>query len=93
MDIEIRKIVVNCLRCPMKNDDDDCVLQRPEDYRECDNWDEQMARCPLIPVPDHGDLIERDRAVGELVFDYAYAAADLVKKLPTVIPADREGEA
>lgn len=46
-----------------------------------------------IPVSDHGDLIERDRAVGELAFDYAYAAADLVKKLPAIIPADKEGEA
>ena len=52
----------------------------------------RMPHCPLIPVPDHGDLIERDRAVGELVFDYAYAAADLVKKLPTIIPADKKEE-
>ena len=29
-----------------------------------------------------GDYIERDQAVRELVLDYAYAAADIIKKVP-----------
>ena len=49
--------------------------------------------CPLIPVPDHGDLIDRDLAVQDLRMDYAYAAAKIVALQPTIIPADREGEA
>ena len=58
-----------------------------------ENEDDSAYKYSAIPVPDHGDLIDRDKAVHELAFDYAYAAADVVKKLPAVIPADREGEA
>ena len=49
--------------------------------------------CPLIPVPDHGDLIDRDKAVQDLRMDYAYAAAKIVALQATIIPADKEGEA
>ena len=44
--------------------------------------------CPLIPVPDHGDLIDRDEAVRDLRMDYAYAAAKIVALQPTIIPAE-----
>lgn len=46
-----------------------------------------------VPVPDHGDLIDRDGAVRDLRMDYAYAAAKIVALQPTIIPADKEGEA
>ena len=57
---------------------------------EKDGW--RTAR-NAIPVPDHGDLIDRDKAVQDLRMDYAYAAAKIVAQQPTIIPADREGEA
>lgn len=45
-----------------------------------------------VPVPDHGDLIDRDETVKTLSHDYAYAAADMVRDdMPTIIPAE-EGE-
>ena len=48
--------------------------------------------CPLVPVPPHGDLIDRDETVKTLAHDYAYAAADMVRdEMPTIIPAsDKE---
>ena len=33
-----------------------------------------------------GDLISRQKAIDALVFDYAYAAADIIKKLPSAQP-------
>ena len=63
----------------------------------------RMPHCPLIPVPDHGDLIDRDAALyklGRIVLpdDLAYTIGhDMAKrffeKAPTIIPADKEGEA
>lgn len=42
-----------------------------------------------IPVPPHGDLIDRDKTVKTLAHDYAYAAADIVRnEIPPVIPAE-----
>ena len=62
------------------------------------------AECPLIPVPDHGDLIDRDALEKELIelsddewnkktgTSWARAfeeAADVVYNAPVVIPAER----
>lgn len=46
----------------------------------------------IIPVPDHGDLIDRDKAVQDLRMDYAYSAAKIVALQPTIIPADKEAD-
>lgn len=54
---------------------------------EKDGW--RTAR-NAIPVPDHGDLIDRDKAVQDLRMDYAYAAAKIVALQPTIINADKE---
>lgn len=43
-------------------------------------------------LPPHGDLIDRDKLEKELVFDYAYAAAEICRNAPTIIPASKEGE-
>lgn len=45
-----------------------------------------------IHVPDHGELIDRDKAVQDLRMDYAYAAAKIVALQPTIIPADKEAD-
>ena len=42
--------------------------------------DERRENCPLVPVPDHGDLIDRDA--------YEYPG-DLMDE-PVIIPADKE---
>ena len=45
-----------------------------------------------VPAP-HGRLGDLDRLEEELAFDYAYAAADICKAAPTIIPADKEAHA
>lgn len=58
--------------------------------------------CPLVPVPDHGRLIDADaldKAIGEEVHECAwdnaafsgYRVWDLLDDAPTIIPAE-EGE-
>ena len=56
-------------------------------------------KCPLIPVPDHGDLIDRDEMrkqfVEQLRKDYRYECSDasfLIDHAQTVIPADKGGD-
>ncbi len=59
--------------------------------------------CPLVPVPDHGDLIDRhDIKNKEITIDYdgwddtfedgLLFVADLIDNAPTIIPASKEGE-
>lgn len=53
------------------------------------SWDERPFYCPLVPVPPHGALIDRDdffATCPELVDGYKHITDDLV-----VIPAE-EGE-
>ena len=42
-----------------------------------------------VPTP-HGRLGDLERLEKELAFDYAYAAADICKAAPTIIPAEEE---
>ncbi len=55
--------------------------------------------CPLIPVPDHGRLIEEDAAYDKIAEEAGeeagnYVDMDVVGKgleyTPTIIPADKE---
>ena len=54
-------------------------------------------RCPLVPVPPHGRLIDADeflkRAIGTKCFrgDYALMLEELVGESTTIIPAEEEG--
>lgn len=56
----------------------------------------RMNFCPLIPVPDHGDLIDVgavDLSGGPYEYqEWADWALQKYLDAPTVIPADREGE-
>ena len=45
--------------------------------------------CPLIAVPDHGDLIDRDMVLKK-AWDVE-TFVDAVKYAPTIISADKEG--
>lgn len=97
-----------CGRCDMRIPAyDDGIF----DHYECcitaaiiDNLGEKMEDCPLVPVPEHGDLIDRDAARGSIKpwspeDERAGCTFDTVKKLmhtllnkaPTIIPAE-EGE-
>ena len=52
--------------------------------------------CPLVPVPEHGRLIDESMILW-CVDWYAgrrryYATPKTIEHLPTIIPADKEGE-
>ena len=89
----------------------DCLFQDDEYFgsikcRYAKTWGSYSSRavdCPLIPVPDHGRLIDADaldKAIGEEVHECAwdnasfsgYRVWDLLDDAPTIIPADKEGE-
>ena len=51
--------------------------------------------CPLIEVPEHGDLIDRDALKWSFVhgrWDDVYISRADIKEAPIVIPADKDGE-
>lgn len=97
----------------MPTDCDNCSLFDDRfDYPSCNatgysrgyNWNprgQRMPDCPLIEIPPHGDLIDRDalmksdRMVGKLMMfggEYVYTQSE-IDCAPTVIPADEDGEA
>ena len=56
-------------------------------------WDEKPFDCPLIPVPDHGRLIDADKLKQELqtagiVGTYGTQVLLKIDNAPTIIPAD-----
>ena len=56
----------HCLRCPMCNGDDECVLIQEVDTSW--DWEEQYANCPLQEV-------EPDRKKGKWIYDHEFAEA------------------
>lgn len=57
--------------------------------------------CPLIELPDHGDLIDRDEAADDACLiwgrnssgdDAAQEIIEHLRKMEAVIPAERSGE-
>ena len=91
---------------------DECwALDDNYDYPRCRITDEQrgynfncrerrMDRCPLVPVPDHGDLIDADaliinmmdRGVDGVQTDDFYEITQIIDEAPTIIPTDEDGE-
>lgn len=93
----------HCLRCPMKGIDDECVLQGVEVCDEYEDWKQQMANCPLVPVPPHGRLIDADALYREIKaecnpygnpsigYDDGLKVLGIIGSTPPVIPAE-DGE-
>jgi hypothetical protein len=57
-----------------------------------DAKDSFIGEAKAVPVPPHGDLIDRDGAARDLRMDYAYAAARIVSLQPVIIPAESPKE-
>ena len=78
--IKDMEMPTSCMACQWSRTDitntDWCVLTEKD--LPCD--------CPLIEVPDHGDLIDRDMVLKK-AWDVE-TFVDAVKYAPTVIPAD-----
>lgn len=59
----------------------------------------RSADCPLVPVPDHGRLVDGDKIVkgckdkdGRYISQFAAVVGEAVEAAPTVIPASKEKE-
>lgn len=93
MSVLIKGMVMpqNCDACPMLFEYRFCALT--DDHASSIGWEmekKRMPNCPLIELPDHGDLIDRDalcvrggRNCGKMFL------AELLKAAPVVIPAER----
>lgn len=85
---------ISCERCPMLDWDLDYIKCKITDrhFKMTECWRAiRVPDCPLVPVPPHGDLIEREK----LVFEddiYGWRDKQVVKAAPTIIPASNEGE-
>lgn len=93
----------SCFFCPMRMKvDPDTIkcLATGERFEETFAGTIEMrnrGNCPLIPVPDHGDLIERKTALDSLMdgmdmTGYQSRAMDCLNEIyvPAIIPADKE---
>ena len=78
----------SCGYCPFENHADDGYECR---INGClTEYQKRPSECPLIPVPDHGDLIDRDALCDGLVSNHPVVIH--AKCAPTIIPADGGGD-
>lgn len=91
----------SCNKCPMHFYEGhgicSCrVLGAIEDDEILKPWKKRRKDCPLVPVPTHGDLIDRDKLRGVMFIGeqclYSWdEIEDAIDYAPTIIPAE-EGE-
>ena len=84
----------NCALCPVW-DAGNCLVATEAIICE---YTKRPSDCPLVPVPPHGDLIDRNTAYdslldGMVMTGYQSRALDCISDfyVPTIIPAE-EGE-
>lgn len=85
------KIPAHCWQCGFKDSEDECMAMYAADRSRCsvmDMWGESKRPewCPLIELPDHGDLIDRDALTATDSWEWIRHGA------PVVIPAERREE-
>ena len=81
----------SCIFCPAMNGDWSICKLTGRNI----NLATRQTDCPLIPVPDHGDLIDRDKLretmfIGEQCLYSWDEVEDAIDYAPTIIPADKE---
>lgn len=81
------KMPKHCWQCHFHDEADVCEMLGLSCMRV---WGEEktLPDCPLIELPDHGDLIDRD-ALLKKVQKWYWEALETVKRMPAVIPAER----
>lgn len=87
----------SCFYCPFRekiNPDDYVCLALNREFEETFSLiaGKRHKSCPLIPVPDHGRLIDAFDTVKTLCDKGLYMHAEIVSDMPTIIPADKKGE-
>ena len=84
-----------CIFCELYDHENYWCNAAKKDVELC--FDEKLCSfCPLIPVPDHGRLIDADAI--QYIESSDWAVDDKVDRytiadMPTIIEADKEGEA
>ena len=89
----------SCAACPCSYDNQCAVTNQYPTYEEW--YESKPTWCPLVPVPDHGRLIDADALCDKLekamkikpYLEGAFnAAISFALTAPTIIPADKEVE-
>ena len=96
-------IYIKDMEMPKRCEDCFCYRHNAEcDYAYCNissvkvlgNANARLNNCPLIPVPNHGRLVDGDKIVegckdkeGRYVSQFAAAVGETVESAPTIIPA------
>ena len=102
------KMPKNCTVCPFKGFDrakgkgNICTIDETITlHAVLDGLDVKFVNigdCPLVPIPDHGDLIDRDEAADDACLiwgrnssgdDAAQEIIEHLRKMKAVIPAER----
>lgn len=85
-----------CCACPCSYDN---ICAVNNEYPTFAEWYEDKPDwCPLIPVPDHGRLIDADALAKHITVEWFCGNKRMnvpwrsVEDAPTIIPADKEGE-
>lgn len=88
----------SCFECPFMLHRCFCLVNPRIEFTD-EEYSELKGRysgCPLVPVPAHGDLIERDKLrEKEFVNDgdaYAVVMSRDIRNAPTIIPASESEE-
>ena len=90
----------NCAECPVNMN----ICHHDYKYllEHMDLYDRRAEDCPIIPITDHGNLIDRDKFMGTMLpnnrvyqgdvrISYpptVWQILDSISKAPTIIPAD-----
>ena len=80
----------NCAECPVNMN----ICHRGYEYllEHTELYDRRADDCPLIPVPDHGRLIDADALVMDNGIKEIPEYYEVVCDAPTIIPADCKEE-
>lgn len=83
-----------CIRCPV-NVYGRCLVNDDKDVSEATAYAVRDKDCPLVPVPKHGDLIDRDalKKKHHWTDDYyetEYVEVEDIDAAPTIIPAEEK---
>lgn len=99
------EIPTSCFQCEFRTKIDPnnlmCIISQKTFEDRFYHIEHRDESCPLVPVPEHGRLIDADAMQEEwyrLNFDRKISDGTLaywnyqLSKMPTIIPADKEGE-
>lgn len=99
--MEMPTCCFSCPMCDVENAEVNCAISHGSyiEYREVDPQvaiQERPPWCPLVRVPPHSDLIDRDKLrEKEFIHDgdaYAVVMSRDIRNAATIIPADKDGE-